>query len=162
MFGNIRIIDYKISEDIFSEFVASNYYDDNYWKIKTDEWTPFEEKTPLKHKWCLDIYNFAQKKLNFDINYKNTVNYKTSMIIYENGFIEEHTDIGTLSYIYNIDDGLEFYDNGWKNAPLGLLEFDGDLGSFPLKHRVRTIKKRRSLNFFVYPSNCEYPWNIVC
>ena len=156
------ISSYTIDEKIFDEFIFDKQYDDDFWKLKMNEWTPLKDRTfGLKDKWSNDMYNFTLKYFDDDINYHDTKNFKASIVFYENGHIDEHYDRGSLSIIYNIEDGLEYEDKGvWRKAPKGLISFDGLLGVNPVKHRVLSNTTRKSLQFFAAPSNVDYPWTL--
>ena len=93
-------IDYQIDIPI-KEFdnVEWNNFHDNYWKMEMYDWTPFLEMKA--EKWCSEMYNLNMDILD-DPLYENTKNFKASILKYNKGYIREHTDRGTLSFLYNI------------------------------------------------------------
>lgn len=152
---------YKINHKIFDEFSYDKKISDDYWNLYMNDWTPMKDDvTEMKQKWSEDMYNLTLEFLNNDEDFIDTVNYKASMLHYNDGFITEHFDNGYLTMIYNVFDGLELYiDNKWIDAPKnGLIIFGGKLSEYPILHRVNSIKNRFSLNFFAAPSNVEYMW----
>ncbi len=151
-------IDYQIDFKDF-KFKSTRNLKNSHWNMSMYDWTPLvDEVDPILEKWSLDMYDMTLELMNDD-RYINTKNYKSSIMKYENGYINEHTDRGMLSFIYNISDNLEIYiDNEWSPVEKDkLLIFYGDLGPHPLKHR-RLNANGLSLNFFASPDDIEYPW----
>lgn len=156
----VLCIDYDLdlSNLVFEE---TRKLKNDHWYMTMFDWTPLiDDVCPILEKWSLDMYDLTLKLMNDD-KYLNTKNYKSSVMKYTDGYINEHTDRGMLSFIYNKIDNLEvFYDNNWVTMDKDkLIIFYGDLGPYPMKHR-RKKANGISLNFFASPDDMEYPWTL--
>lgn len=159
------ILDYFI--DFKNEFQIKHDYFSPYWNLEMDDWTPFYDKViGAKKKWCDDMMKMSMLLLDNDPLHIDTKNYKASILRYpKDGYISEHTDFGTLSFLYTNDSGFQFKINdNWIDMSSGnLIIFFGDNGKNmfninPLPHRTKALTERWSINFFSVPSNIDYPW----
>ena len=157
-------IDYQIDIPI-KEFdnVEWNNFHDNYWKMEMYDWTPFLEMKA--EKWCSEMYNLNMDILD-DPLYENTKNFKASILKYNKGYIREHTDRGTLSFLYNIYPGMYLKINEqWEELDYGLFIWLGDMGAKQfnkpaMEHKVKCENIRWSLNYFSAPTDIDYPWTV--
>ena len=159
--GYIKV-DYEIDFP-YEEFTNEVFRDTEYWKLEMIEWTPFE--TDRCNKWCTDMYNLNKEILN-DPLYEDTKNCKASILKYnKNNYIEDHTDRGMLTFLYNIYPGIHIKvtDYMWQQLDYGLFVWLGDIGAKQFNrpavtHRVQCKEIRWSLNYFSAPSNIDNPW----
>ncbi len=160
-------IDYQIDIPI-KEFDNSewNSFHDTYWKLEMCDWTPGKSPMgPAATKWCMDMYNLNMDILEDDL-YGQTNNFKSSLLKYHKGYIGEHTDRGTLSFVYNEYPGLYIrVNNEWKELDNGLFIWLGDMGAKQfnkpaMEHKVKCENIRWSLNYFSAPTDIDYPWTV--